>query len=139
MKSWGSGIALTGLLGILVPVLPASEAAESAPKDNAGFKATVIQTIDLGPEIEGMGGRELRMRILRIEPGGHIGIHSHKDRPIVAYFLKGEDTVIFADGTTKRFRPGDSSLATKNTTHWHRNDGKEPVELISVDIFHKKK
>ena len=31
----------------------------------------------------------MRMRMLTIEPGGHIGIHSHKDRPAVAYFLQG--------------------------------------------------
>jgi quercetin dioxygenase-like cupin family protein len=40
-----------------------------------------------------MQGRQLRMRILAIDPGGYIGIHSHKDRPAVVYFLKGTDTV----------------------------------------------
>jgi quercetin dioxygenase-like cupin family protein len=112
---------------------------QSAPKDNKGFKAAVKQVVDLGPEIEGMQGRQLRMRLLTIEPGGYIGIHSHKDRPAVVYFLQGTDTVTLEDGTVKVFRPGDTSSADKDTTHWHRNDGKEPVVLIAVDVFHNAK
>jgi quercetin dioxygenase-like cupin family protein len=112
---------------------------QAAPKDNKGFKATVKQVVDLGPEIEGMTGRQLRMRLLTIEPGGYIGIHSHKDRPAVVYFLQGTDTVTLEDGTVKVFRPGDTSSANKDTTHWHRNDGKEPVVLIAVDVFHNAK
>jgi quercetin dioxygenase-like cupin family protein len=114
-------------------------AQDAAPKDNKGFTTANSQIVDLGPEIDGMSGRQLRMRVLTIEPGGHIGIHSHKDRPAVVYFLKGTDTVLSADGTSKTFHAGDMSSATKNTTHWHRNDGKDDVVLIAVDIFHPEK
>jgi uncharacterized cupin superfamily protein len=75
------------------------------------------------------------MRLLKIEPGGHIGLHSHKNRPAVVYFLQGTDTVMQADGSSKTFHPGDMSSATKDTTHWHRNDGKDDVLLIAVDVF----
>jgi len=112
---------------------------ETAPKGNKAFKATVKQAVDLGPEINGMAGRELRMRVLIIEPGGHIGIHDHKDRPAVVYALEGADTVTLGDGTVKVLRPGDTASANKNTVHWHRNDGKERVVLIAVDVFHKTK
>jgi hypothetical protein len=34
------------------------------------------------PEIEGMAGRQHRMRMVSFEPGGVFGpIHGHKDRP----------------------------------------------------------
>jgi len=112
---------------------------EAAPKDNVGFKATVVQAVDLGDEIEGMQGRQLRMRMLTIDPGGHIGLHSHKDRPSVVYFLQGTDTVTAEDGTVKVFQPGDTTFANKDTTHWHRNDGKESVVLIAVDVIHNTK
>jgi len=112
---------------------------EATPKDNKGFKQTVMQAVDLGSEIEGMQGRQLRMRMLTIEPGGYIGMHSHKDRPSVVYFLQGTDTVTLEDGTVKVFQPGDTTTANKDTTHWHRNDGKEPVVLIAVDVFHNAK
>jgi len=113
--------------------------AEDAPKDNKGFTTSKTVAVDLGSEIEGMTGRQLRMRVLTIEPGGHIGLHSHKDRPAVVYFLQGTDTVISADGASKTFHAGDTSSATKETTHWHRNDGKDNVVLIAVDIFNMPK
>ena len=108
-------------------------------KDNKGFTTSKTVAVDLGSEIEGMTGRQLRMRVLTIEPGGHIGLHSHKDRPAVVYFLQGTDTVISADGASKTFHAGDTSSATKETTHWHRNDGKDNVVLIAVDIFNMPK
>ena len=109
------------------------------PKESKGFTSKVVQTIDLGPEIEGMAGRELRMRVLTIEPGGYIGLHSHKDRPSVVYDLKGTDTIIAEDGVVKELTPGQSSTATRGTTHWHRNDGTEPVVLLAIDVFHMSK
>lgn len=109
--------------------------AEDAPKDNKGFTASKVTVVDLGPEIEGMAGRQLRMRLLTIEPGGHIGLHSHKDRPAVVYFLQGTDEVGLADGSKKIVHSGETSTATKNTTHYHRNVGKDNVLLIAVDIF----
>lgn len=113
--------------------------AEDAPKGNKGFTASKTTTVELGPEIDGMVGRQLRMRVLTIEPGGYIGIHSHKDRPAVVYFMQGTDEVGLADGTTKILHPGDTSAATSNTTHYHRNVGKDNVILIAVDVFHPKK
>src|SRR6185437_3326673 len=113
--------------------------AEDAPKGNKGFTASKTTTVELGPEIDGMAGRQLRMRVLTIEPGGYIGIHSHKDRPAVVYFMQGTDEVGLADGTTKILHPGETSTATKDTTHYHRNIGKDNVVLIAVDVFHPKK
>ena len=113
--------------------------AEDAPKGNEGFTASKTTVVELGPEIEGMSGRELRMRVLTIEPGGHIGMHSHKNRPAVVYFMQGTDEVGLADGTKKTMHPGDTSTATGNTTHYHRNIGKDNVVLIAVDVFQPKK
>jgi quercetin dioxygenase-like cupin family protein len=127
----------TAALAILGPAW--AHAGDAAPTGNQGFKTTKSQVVDLGPEIAGMDNRQLRLRILTIEPGGHIGVHSHNDRPAVVYFIQGTDTVIFGDGTVKKFQPGDVGSAGKATTHWHRNDGKEPVVFVAVDILHKKK
>jgi quercetin dioxygenase-like cupin family protein len=118
--------------------LPANSQ-QAAPKENKGFKTVKSQIVELGPEVEGMQGRQLRLRLLAIEPGGHIAVHTHKNRPAVVYFLQGVDTVTSGDGTEKKFKAGDTSSATKDTTHWHRNDGKEPVQLIAVDVFQPKK
>ena len=85
----------------IVPGLLDAARAEDAPKGNVGFSTIKTQVVELGDEIEGMSGRQLRLRVLKIEPNGHIGIHSHKDRPSVVYFLQGTDTVSSADGSSK--------------------------------------
>lgn len=109
---------------------------DTAPTGNKGFTASKTTVVDLGPEIEGMAGRQLRMRVLTIEPGGYIGLHSHEDRPAVVYFMQGTDEVGLADGSKRIMHPGDTSTATKDTTHYHRNIGNDDVVLIAVDVFH---
>lgn len=110
--------------------------ADDAPKGNKGFTASKTTVVDLGPEIQGMAGRQLRMRMLTIEPDGYIGIHSHKDRPAVVYVLQGTDEVGLADGSKKTLHGGDTSATPGSTTHYHRNIGKDNVVLIAVDVFH---
>jgi quercetin dioxygenase-like cupin family protein len=109
--------------------------AADAPKDNKGYTQSKTTAVDLGPEYSAMAGRQLRLRMLTIQPGGYIGLHSHKDRPSVVYFLQGADTVIRDDGTSQTFHPGDTTGEPGTTVHWHRNDGNDPVILITVDIF----
>ena len=65
---------------------------ERAP-ETKGVTVASLATVDLGPEIEGMAGRELRMRMVTIDPGGVLGpIHDHKDRPGIVYILQGTIT-----------------------------------------------
>jgi len=53
---------------------------EQAAPPTQGVAAKLLATVDLGPEIEGMAGRQLRMRMVTIEPGGYFGpVHDHKD------------------------------------------------------------
>ncbi|SDJ73766.1 hypothetical protein SAMN05216338_10631 [Bradyrhizobium sp. Rc2d] len=41
-----------------------------------------------------------------------------------------------ADGSKRIMHAGDTSTATKDTTHYHRNIGNDNVVLIAVDVFH---
>ena len=127
------GYALLALAFVLGLGANSTRAAE-APKDNKGYTASKTTVVELGPEFEGMAGRQLRLRLLTIEPGGYIGLHNHKDRPAVVYFLQGTDTVIRDDGTSQTFKPGDTT-GEPATVHWHRNDGTDAVILITADIF----
>ena len=66
---------------------------EEAAPETKGVTAKLLATVDLGPEIEGMAGRQLRMRMLTFEPGAVFGpIHDHKDRPGIVYILQGTIT-----------------------------------------------
>ena len=61
--------------------------------ETSGVAVRLLSKLDLGPEIEGMGGRYLRMRMVTIQPGGVFGpMHDHKDRPGMVYVLQGTIT-----------------------------------------------
>lgn len=118
------------LLGLAFTAL-----ASDAPTGNAGYKSSKPTLVDLGPEFSPMAGWQLRLRVLTIEPGGHIGLHSHKDRPSVVYFMQGTDTVTRSDGSSQTFHAGDTTGEPGTTVHWHKNDGKDDVILVTADII----
>ena len=107
---------------------------EQAAPETKGVTAELLATVDLGPEIEGMAGRQLRMRTVTIEPGGVFGpIHDHKDRPGIVYILQGTITD-HRHGVATDYGPGVGWPEDTNTTHWLENRGTIPAVEISVDI-----
>jgi quercetin dioxygenase-like cupin family protein len=107
---------------------------EEAP-ETRGVTAEQLVAVDLGPEIEGMAGRQLRMRMVTIEPGGVLGpIHDHRDRPGVVYILQGTITD-HRNGVATEYGPGLGWPEDKNTVHWLENKGTTPAVEISIDIL----
>ena len=107
---------------------------EQAAPETKGVTARLLAALDLGPEIEGMAGRTLRMRMVTIEPGGVFGpIHDHRDRPGMVYILQGTITD-HRNGVAQEYGPGVGWPEDKNTTHWLENRGTTPAVEISVDI-----
>jgi quercetin dioxygenase-like cupin family protein len=107
---------------------------EEAAPETQGVKAELLTTIDLGPEIEGMAGRQLRMRMFTFEPGAVFGpVHDHNDRPGIVYILQGTITD-HRNGAVTDYGPGVGWTEDRNTTHWLENRGTVPAAEISVDI-----
>jgi len=110
---------------------------EQKAPETKGVTVKLLATVDLGPEIEGMAGRQFRMRMVTIEPGGVIGpIHNHKDMPGLVYILQGTITD-HRNGAAKEYGPGVGWPEDKNTTHWLENKGTITAVEISVDIFNQ--
>jgi quercetin dioxygenase-like cupin family protein len=110
---------------------------EQASPETSGVTVQLLSTVDLGPEIEGMAGRQLRMRMVTIEPGGVFGpLHDHIDRPGIVYILQGTITD-HRDGTTKEYGPGPGWPEDHRTLHWLENRGEVPAIEISVDIVRR--
>ena len=66
---------------------------EQVAPETRGVAVELLATVDLGPEIQGMEGRQLRMRMVTIEPGGVFGpVHDHGGRPGTVYVLQGTIT-----------------------------------------------
>jgi quercetin dioxygenase-like cupin family protein len=107
---------------------------EQAAPETKGISVKLLATLDLGPEIEGMAGRQLRMRMVTMEPGGVFGpTHDHKDRPGMVYVLEGTITD-HRDGVAREYGPGLGWPEDRSTTHWLENRGTTPAVEISVDI-----
>jgi len=122
--------------GILALATGVAAGQSTAPQGTVNATFTTIADVDLGKEIPGMEGRELRMRFATVQPGGIIGLHSHKDRPAVVYMLQGTMTQFQADGSVKIFHAGDSFQDGNGDAHWVENKEAIPLTFITVDIFH---
>lgn len=106
---------------------------EPAPEAK-GVTVELLATVDLGPEIDGMAGRQLRMRKVTIDPGGVYGpVHDHVGRPGLVFILQGTITD-HRDGVATDYGPGVGWSEDRNTLHWLDNRGVVPAVEISVDI-----
>lgn len=112
---------------------------KGAPTKHQGFKTVKKQQVDLAGQIPGMEGRQLRVRLLTIQPGGHIKVHKHTNRPAAFYVISGATTITYGNGTTKRFPAGTTGFATVDTIHYHKNNEKEPAVFVAADIIQPKK
>jgi quercetin dioxygenase-like cupin family protein len=105
--------------------------------ETKGVTVKLLSTVDLGPEIEGLAGRQLRMRMVTIEPGGVFGpLHDHIGRPGIVYILQGTITD-HRNGVATEYGPGVGWPEDRNTLHWLENRGAVPAVEISVDIVRK--
>jgi quercetin dioxygenase-like cupin family protein len=128
--AWAS----TALGLALVAALPSGIAQHPGPTEDKGLTAMQLVVIDLGPEIPGMTGRQLRMRKITIDPGGVTAAHVHKERPAIDYVLQG--TIVDHRGNeAKEYGPGTTIVETEGTMHWLENKGTNPAVEISADIL----
>jgi quercetin dioxygenase-like cupin family protein len=107
----------------------------TAPTENKGLKVSPPTMLDLGQEVEGVEGRQLRMRVVTLEPGGVVGVHSHKGRPAVAYVVQGTLTEHREGGGDHERHQGESWTEGKEIVHWAENKGDQPVVVVAVDVF----
>ena len=108
---------------------------QNAPSENKGVKVGAPTALDLSREIDSLDGRQLRMRVITIEPGGAVAMHSHKGRPAVAYALQGTLTEHLDTGETRDHAQGEAWTEDHTVTHWAENKSEQPVMVLAVDVF----
>jgi quercetin dioxygenase-like cupin family protein len=111
----------------------------SEPKEpkTTGVSVELLATVDLGLEIAGMDGFQLRMRKVIMQPGAVFGpIHDHKGRPGTVYVLQGTITD-HREGVATEYGPGLGWPEDHHTMHWLENRSEVPAVEISVDIVTK--
>ena len=106
----------------------------TAPTDYKSVAENLLASIDLAKEMDSVENRELRLSRAVIEPGGHVGLHSHHGDPTIVYVLSGLLTNHHDDGTTQEFRPGQVFAEFGARAHWVENKGSAPVTFIVANI-----
>lgn len=110
---------------------------EHAVPETNGVTVELLATVDLGPEIPGLEGHELRTRRVTIAPGGVFGpVHDHRGRPGSVVVLEGTITD-HRDGVATDYGPGVGWPEDRNTVHWLENRGTEAAVEISVDVVRR--
>jgi quercetin dioxygenase-like cupin family protein len=104
------------------------------PRDYKLVREEALAGIDLAKEVDGVQGRELRLSRAVIEPGGHVGLHSHQGDPTIVYILSGVLTNHHDDGATEEFRPGQVFAEFGPRAHWVENKGPVPVTFIVANV-----
>jgi quercetin dioxygenase-like cupin family protein len=128
-------VALLGCMTLSLGFLAGYAFGQAAPPvDTKGLSAVALQSLDLSDEIDSTKGRPLWLRKLTLQPGGRLGLHDHKDRPAVSYFLQGEVTYFSAGKPEVTVHPGEGFAEGKATTHWAENRGSAPAIWIACDI-----
>jgi quercetin dioxygenase-like cupin family protein len=107
---------------------------DHSASETRGVTVDVLATVDLAREIDGMDGRQLRMRMVTMEPGAVFGpVHDHAGRPGTVYVLQGTITD-HRNGVATEYGPGVGWPEDRETLHWLENRGTVPAVEISVDI-----
>ena len=107
---------------------------EPTAPETRGVAIEHLATVDLAGEIDGMAGRQLRMRMVTMEAGGVFGpLHDHQGRPGIVYILQGTITD-HRNGVATDYGPGVGWPEDRTTIHWLENRGTIPAVEISIDI-----
>ena len=107
---------------------------KDAPTMPSNVTDTVIGSVDLGKEI-GVENRDLRMRRLVVQPGGIVPVHSHAGRPALIIVVSGAITEYRSSCKVGiDHAAGEISSESDGISHWWRNNGSVPAELLSADV-----
>jgi quercetin dioxygenase-like cupin family protein len=103
--------------------------------ENKGLKAAELRSVDLGSEIDSGQEGKLRLRVLILEPGGVVELHSHKDQPTILHVIKGTLTSHRQGKPEVVLRAGVGLAESKASNYWVQNTGSEPAEFIWLPVY----
>src|ERR1700733_12851903 len=121
---------------ILSLTLTGAASAQQPPTENKGVNATPLAAFDLSKQgLKDLDQRQMRMRLITVEPGGAAAFHSHAQRPALTYVLKGSLVEHRKNSGDRTYNAGDVITESSDVDHWAENKGSETATLISVDLF----
>src|ERR1700688_3847164 len=100
------------------------------PSENKGVSATPLAAFDLSKQgLKDFDQRQMRMRVIQVEPGGAAAFHSHSQRPALTYVLKGSLLEHRKGNADRTYSAGEVIVETTDVDHWAENKGTETTTL----------
>ena len=109
--------------------------AHHGPTESSNISAEVLGAVDLA-SVRELEGKQVRVRLITITPGGKVAVHQHDDRPGLAQILSGV-AVEYRGLKAIHHRPGSIAFEQDGDTHWWHNPYEEEVRALVVDILPK--
>jgi len=107
------------------------------PSAHSNVTDDVIGSIDLAKEKVALKDYKFRMRRLVVQPGGVVAWHSHAERPAIIYIVSGAIMEYSSSCAVPiKHKAGEVAVEKHTTSHWWKNEGRQPVVLLSSDILH---
>jgi quercetin dioxygenase-like cupin family protein len=131
----GFGIVTSSAVLIASTLCLQAAIVQQTPTENKGLNAAEQRSVDLSSDIDSGRGPKLRLRLLTLEPGGVIELHSHKDHPTVLHVIKGTLTSHSQGKPEMVLRAGVGLADDKGSNYWVQNTGSEPAEFIWLPIY----
>lgn len=123
--------------GLILLAGQAAIAAAPVPTEHKGLTVEAPGAIgtDSMKATLGLEGHKLQLRLITIDPGGHIAKHSHETRPGLVKVIDGEWVEGRPTGETS-FTASTAKAITEDekTTHWFFNRGEKPATAVVCDI-----
>jgi quercetin dioxygenase-like cupin family protein len=111
-------------------------AQDAPPTENKGVSVSPISSYELSKQgLKDFDQRQMRIRQLKMEPGGVAAFHSHAQRPAFTYVLSGTLLEHRKGAPDRTYKAGEVLVESTDVEHWAENKGSEPVMLVSVDLF----
>lgn len=108
---------------------------DSAPTENYLVETEELDAIDLGKEKVNIPDHNLRMRTITVQPGGHVLLHGHENRPALALVTEGEFVEYSNEcGVPVIHKLGEVINENSKVRHWVKNKGDTPAVLTVTDI-----
>lgn len=98
-----------------------------------GSKADDRPSVDMRSGFD--SGREQKLRLFTLEPGGTLELHSLKDRPAILHVIKGTLTSQSQGKPEVVLRAGVGLAEDTASDYSVRNTGAEPAEFIWLPVY----
>lgn len=99
-------LGVLGAAGLSAGAATGQQAPPGAPTENRGVRTDAVSSLDLAGQIDGVAGRQLRVRRIVVEPGGQVAVHQHRERPGTVYVVEGAVVEHRDGGEPREYRAG---------------------------------